>query len=554
MGANDFDLVILGSGMSGSILGSIIARHGYRVLILESGTHPRFTIGESSVPETSMLFRIVAERYNVPELKNITSFYRVSRHISSACGIKRNFGFAFHREGMEQDPREITQCIVPELPFGPESHFFRQDVDAYLLYVAIRYGAVVKQQTKATEIKFGEGGVEIKTAAGESFTGRYIVDCGGLRAPLSVMLGLGEQPTRFKTHSRSLFTHMIGVRPFDECFRMQGQRWLWHEGTLHHIFDGGWMWVIPFDNHPRSTNPLCSVGLQLDPRRFPKTDLPPAEEFAAFLARYPTIAAQFRGARPVRDWTATDRLQFSSTRCVGDRYCMMLHATGFIDPLFSRGLQNTAATINALGWRLLRAFKDGDFSAERFAFIERLEQTLLDENDRLVNGCYTAFSDFRLWDGYHRMWAIGTLLGNLRMNTALQEYRRTGDIEHIDRMEQAPHLGMFCADLDAYEKLVVSASADVEAVAEKRMSSGEAAERIMRYLTETSFADKIFDFGFCMSASSSRINQSKYNMLPLVLFTAWGKTQAPEELRRRFFDVGIGAMLKEIKHYVRYRI
>ena len=23
------------------------------------------------------------------------------------------------------------------------------------------------------------------------------------------------------------------------------------EGTLHHVFEGGWLWVIPFNNHHR---------------------------------------------------------------------------------------------------------------------------------------------------------------------------------------------------------------------------------------------------------------------------------------------------------------
>lgn len=53
---------------------------------------------------------------------------------------------------------------------------------------------------------------------------------------------------------------------------------------LHHIFKGGWLWIIPFNNHRASTNPLCSVGLQLDPRLYPqREDLTPEEEFRAFI-------------------------------------------------------------------------------------------------------------------------------------------------------------------------------------------------------------------------------------------------------------------------------
>lgn len=359
---NHFDVIILGSGMSGTQMGAILAKQQFRVLIIEESSHPRFTIGESSIPETSLMNRIIADRYGIPELDHITSFYSTQRYVSSSTGIKRNFGFVFHKPGQEHDSKEFTQCVIPELPWGPESHYYRQDVDAYLLQAAIKYGCTVRQKTKVTEYHADKDGVAVTTAEDERFTGRYMIDCGGPRAPLATKFNLREEPCRFKTHSRSLYTHMLGVKPFDDIFKVKGQRWRWHEGTLHHMFEGGWLWVIPFNNHPRSTNNLVSVGLQLDPRVYPKTDISAQQEFDEFLARFPSIGAQFRDAVPVRDWVKTDRLQFSSTTCIGDRYCLMLHANGFIDPLFSRGLENTAVTIHALAARLIKALRDDDFS------------------------------------------------------------------------------------------------------------------------------------------------------------------------------------------------
>jgi FADH2 O2-dependent halogenase len=51
---------------------------------------------------------------------------------------------------------------------------------------------------------------------------------------------------------------------------LPGMKHMWHDGTLHHIFDGGWFWIIPFDNHKKSQNSLCSIGLMLDCRKYPK--------------------------------------------------------------------------------------------------------------------------------------------------------------------------------------------------------------------------------------------------------------------------------------------
>ena len=78
---NHFDVIILGSGMSGTQMGAILAKQQFRVLIIEESSHPRFTIGESSIPETSLMNRIIADRYGIPELDHITSFYATLRRV-----------------------------------------------------------------------------------------------------------------------------------------------------------------------------------------------------------------------------------------------------------------------------------------------------------------------------------------------------------------------------------------------------------------------------------------------------------------------------------------
>ena len=121
------------------------------------------------------------------------------------------------------------------------------------------------------------------------------------------------------------------------------------EGTLHHVFEGGWLWVIPFNNHPRSSNPLISIGIQVDPRIYPtRKDLTPEEEFYALIDQFPDMKAQFRNAKPVRGWTRTERLQYSSKRIVGDRFCLVGHAAGFIDPLYSKGMYTTFSSVSLL--------------------------------------------------------------------------------------------------------------------------------------------------------------------------------------------------------------
>ncbi|MBN0616717.1 NAD(P)-binding protein, partial [Pseudomonas aeruginosa] len=45
-----YDIVIIGSGIAGSISAAILAKHGLKTLILDAGQHPRFSIGEAMPP------------------------------------------------------------------------------------------------------------------------------------------------------------------------------------------------------------------------------------------------------------------------------------------------------------------------------------------------------------------------------------------------------------------------------------------------------------------------------------------------------------------------
>jgi tetracycline 7-halogenase / FADH2 O2-dependent halogenase len=543
--ATNYDVIILGSGMSGTQMGAILAKEGFQVLIVEEASHPRFAIGESSIPETSLMNRIIADRYGIPELNSITSFYSTFRNVASSTGIKRNFGFVFHRAGREHDPKEFTQCIIPELPWGPESHYYRQDVDAYLMHAAIRYGCSVRQKTSVVDYEADEQGVAVTTASGERLTARYMIDCGGPRAPLATKFGHREEPCRFKTHSRTLYTHMIGVRPFDDIFKAKGQRWRWHEGTLHHMFEGGWLWVIPFNNHARATNELVSVGLQLDTRVHPIPACSAAEEFAHFLERFPTIKEQFVHAKPVRDWVRTDRLQYSSHTTVGARYCLMLHASGFIDPLFSRGLENTAVTIHALASRLISALRADDFSPSRFEYIDRLQQKLLDHNDDFVSCCYTAFSDFRLWDAFHRLWAVGTILGQFRLVQAHARFKKSRDTVDLDRLDDdPPYLGYLCADMDGYYHLFNAAKAEIELVQAGHKSTEQAALRIHELIDAQDFARPLFNFGYCISGATRYRNHSKFSLIPAARLLHWTQTSAPPEVKKYFDHHPMAALLR----------
>jgi FADH2 O2-dependent halogenase len=530
-----YDVAILGTGLGGTLLGAILAANGLDVLLVEQGTHPRFAIGESTIPETTVLLRLMARRYGVPEIAYLSNFHRIRSHVSPGCGVKRNFSFHHHRPGEPNDPRQTNQFMTWAPPFGPDIHFFRQDTDAYMLTVAARRGATVRQQTEVTGIDFDATGVNLATAAGESFRARYVVDAGGIKAPVAQRLGLREEPCPLRTRSRTIFTHMVGVTPYDRCAPPRSEHGLpspLAQGTLHHLFDGGWIWVIPFDNHPSSTNGLCSVGLTLDIAQHPEPEGTPEEEFRRTVARFPSVARHFEAASPVRPWTGTRRLQYSSSAMVGDRFCLLPHAAAFVDPLFSSGLAVTMAAINSLAARLIAAKSDGGMSGERFRYVETWTRNAFEYYDRLVSGAYVSFRDFGLWNAWHRLWMVASLYGAAGLFEILGRFERGGG-GALDLFETAPYRGLQAIDFEPLQELFHDAGREIDAVEAGERPSGEAAGRIFELLAASGLCP-----GPWKLTDPAHRWAGALTLLPTVHLVAWGRYRSPAVVRRHYFLVG----------------
>ena len=447
-----YELAIVGGGIAGCMLAAAMARNGVKVVILESSTYPKFAIGESMILETSELMRSLALVFDVPELEH--------------------FSYVPHQPGEPSSAADIVQAVIPERPYGHELHLHRQDSDYYFAAVAVRYGAELRQNTSVTDIQVSAAGVGLTTASGEVVHADYVVDASGFRSILAQQHKLRD--TDLKTHTRGLFTHMTGVRSFHDAKASPGELCIPYslaEGTLHHVFEGGWLWVIPFNNHKASSNELCSVGLLLDPRiHGPVPDCSPQEEFDRFIARFPDVAAHLQGGRAVRDWVRAERLQYTSSEVVGDRFCLLGHAAGFIDPLFSKGLHTSLAAVLNFGRNFLLQRKSQDYSREKFLCVEQQTLNYVAANDVLVANAIKSFARAELWRVYSVIWILGAYLELVRLTSYRQSL-----LKHCsstkERLEfSPPELQLVGGGFEAFETL----SAEVDGIVEALDVSQEA--------------------------------------------------------------------------------
>jgi len=478
------DVAILGAGIAGASLALILARTGVRVLLLDNGTHPRFALGESTLRPTSLWMKFLAARFSVPELDVISNVYDISRKIAPRSGIKKGFGFLYHQEKADVPQR----WWLGNIPTGfadnaHESHMFRQDIDAYLYYAALKAGVVGISRTEVVNIDISTSAVTLETQSGARYQAAYVVDASGYQSALSKHFDLRQSQPNLKTKSRTLFTHMVGVHAYDECEATPTPALKWHSITLHHFTNGAWVWVIPFNNHPASANPLCSVGLTLDLNQYPERDgRPPEEEWAAFLARFPAIARQFENAVPVQPWVSTNRVQYLNTQCTGERYCLLSHAFGSVDALYSRGLLNTFQNINTVASQVLKALKDGDFSAHRFARVEEEQKNLLSIQDQLVSGTYRALGDADLLEAWLCIWSLSERLSIAHIEGPLKHYRATGNKETLTFNDENP--GHCISAYPLFQSLLSRCHKDMESLEQGEIDKKETLSRIKTALQD----------------------------------------------------------------------
>ncbi|HET9518849.1 MAG TPA: hypothetical protein VFO77_14105, partial [Actinoplanes sp.] len=260
-------------------------------------------------------------------------------------------------------------------------------------------------------------------------------------------------------------------------------------------FDGGWIWVIPFNNHRAATNPLTSVGMMLDRRKHPHPQGPPEQEFRRIISQYPTVARHFADARAVRPWFGSGRIQYSSSRLLAPRLLQLPHAASFVDPLYSSGMSVLTVAVDLIAERLLAAVAENDFATERFQFIEDVVNTGFDHYDKVVSGSFDSFASYELWNAWNRNWVLGNMLGAFGPLSLLVRYLATKDRSHLEQTTQPGRIGVLGSHLPEVVAVMRHSQAALDDALAGRSSHAEASRRIFDRLAACDFLPPYMGFG-----------------------------------------------------------
>jgi FADH2 O2-dependent halogenase len=388
----------VGSGFSGSLIAMIARRLGYSTFLLERGTHPRFAIGESSTPLANLLLEEIASQYELPGLLPLCKWGVWQANLPHlACGLKRGFTFYHHELGQpfEPDPNRERQLLVGASPCDEiaDTHWYRADFDHYLVQQAQTLGVDYLDEVELLGAASQADGMRCygkRHNQSVDFVADFVIDATGPRGFLHRALNLQEKIFTTMPPTQALFSHFKNVAPLADCFSVAGLKppYPVEDAAVHHIFDGGWIWVLKFNNG------VTSAGVALSDPLAKAVSLPSGEPaWLKLLAQLPSLALSFQQAGITRPFVFMQRLAFQSHQVTGPNWALLPSAAGVVDPLLSTGFPLTLLGIARIGGILKLHWQRTSFRAA-LADYARLTTLELETTACLVGALYRTMHRF----------------------------------------------------------------------------------------------------------------------------------------------------------------
>ena len=315
--STDFDVVVIGGGPAGATAATLIAKDGHRVLLLEKEAFPRHQIGESLLPSTLDICRLLG----------------VEEAIEQA-GFVRKYGATWHWGSQSKIGWEFSFDELPNVGGRTRTYSYqvqRARFDQLLLRNAACSGVEVREKHEATELLESEGniaGLHIKDATGHPYkvAAKYVVDASGHASRFHGMVGNRIYAEQFR--NLAIFGYFNGGK------RLAGRR---SGNILNVTFNKGWFWYIPI------ADDVTSVGAVISARDAGLLRQGYAAAMNSFIESCPMIKEYLAAASPIteglyggyrvrKDWSYCNTSFWrSGLALIGDAAC-------FVDPLFSSGI------------------------------------------------------------------------------------------------------------------------------------------------------------------------------------------------------------------------
>ena len=313
------DVIIIGAGPSGSSAAALLRHKGYAVTVIEKQYFPRFSIGESLLPQC-MVF-----------LEEAGLLDTVREHVESR-GFQFKNGAAFLC-GQKRSHYNFTEKFTD----GPGTTWQvrRADFDHLLAQQAQQYGADIRfgHEVIAVDVESDQPILTVLDEAQQQYQiqAKFLLDASGFGRILPKFLDL-ESPSNFPVR-RALFTHIEDGIGKDTDFDREKIL-----VTVHEKDPRAWYWLIPFADGRASFGVVAEQDFFDHYQLEDSAENEPEALLKRILADEQSLSQILQQAKfdtPVRTLVGYSA---NVKHLAGRNYALLGNAGEFLDPVFSSGV------------------------------------------------------------------------------------------------------------------------------------------------------------------------------------------------------------------------
>lgn len=306
--AQNYDVVIIGAGPAGSVAGANLAQKGHRVLILEREIFPRFSIGESLLPQCMEFLE---------EAGMIDAVHQY--------GFQLKNGAIFERAG-EQFTFNFSEKFTPG--HSTTYEVVRADFDKLLADQAESCGVEIQYGREIKELQISNEGVFInainKNSSKQKISAQFCLDASGFGRVLPRLLNL-DKPSDFPSR-KSIFTH---IKDNMHASIYDREKILI---TAHPKKPNVWFWLIPFSNG------TSSIGAVAQEEFFNSYKGDSQHQLQEIIAEVPNLSHLLNKAEYCAQTRVIAGYASNVSSLHGKRFALLGNAGEFLDPIFSSGV------------------------------------------------------------------------------------------------------------------------------------------------------------------------------------------------------------------------